>query len=200
MDKKIFRPSFATATDARVVPVEPVKRWCAARCSSCCRKPKSLEQITIRDITAARRYWLYHVFRHHPTKETLLEDIAADEIERLIELSLRVFDNENVQAASLALCNYVDENKALWSTLLTGGAAGALRAEFIRVALKVAASRPATYDWLPAEVGSMLVASGTVELLAWWLKQPEPIPVQQLATIFERVVVAPITTPSERYR
>jgi AcrR family transcriptional regulator len=196
MDKKIFRPSFATATDARVVQTREALRGALLELL----KIKSLEQITIREITALAGIGYTTFFRHHPTKETLLEDIAAEEIERLIELSLRVFDDENVQAASLALCNYVDENKTLWSTLLTGGAAGALRAEFIRVALEVASSRPANYDWLPAEVGSMLVASGTVELLAWWLKQPEPISVQQLATIFERVVVAPITTPSERYR
>lgn len=194
MDKKIFRPGFATATDARVVQTREALRGALLELLNV----KSLEHITIREITAAADVGYTTFFRHHPTKEALLEDIAAGEIERLIELSLRVFDDQSTQAASFALCNYVAEHKALWSTLLTGGAAGTLRAEFIRVALDVASSRPANHDWLPAEVGVVLVASGTIELLAWWLRQPEPISVSHLATIFERVVVSPILGQGDR--
>ena len=83
------------------------------------------------------------------------------------------------------------------SNFLTGGAANVLREEFIRLALQVAASWKSENEWLPAEVGVILVTSGTIELLAWWLKQKDPIPVEKLATIFDRTVISPIVSPKE---
>ena len=93
------------------------------------------------------------------------------------------------------MCGYVAENRALWSTLLTGGAANVLREEFKRLSLDVAANWKSNTDWLPAEVGVILVTSATVELLAWWLKQKDPIPVETLARIFDRTIIAPVVSP-----
>ena len=115
----------------------------------------------------------------------------------LIEYLLSTFDTTNVKAASLALCNYVADQRTLWSTLLTGGAAGTLREEFIRVSRKVAEESEHAAGWLPAEVGIILVASGTIELLAWWLGQESPLAVEKVATIYERAILSPIVMPDD---
>jgi len=161
---------------------------------------KPLEQITIREIAAAAGVGYTTFFRHHPGKEDLLNEIAADEIKNLIDLSLPALESTNTRPAALALCSYVAKHRVLWSTLLTGGAASILREEFIRIAREVAASRKVVSDWLPVEVGVILVASGTIELLAWWLDQAKPIPVEQLATIYERVVVSPVINAQKNRR
>jgi AcrR family transcriptional regulator len=188
MENKIYRPHFSTAKDARVVRTRESLRRALLELL----QTSSFESITIREIAATAGIGYTTFFRHHPTKESLLDEIAAEEMRRLLEFVQSGFDTEDTRAASLALFNYVDRHRALWSTLLTGGAASTLRDEFIRVSKRVAEDAGRSADWLPAEVGIVLVASGTIELLAWWLAQRRPAPVEQVATIYERVVLSPV--------
>ena len=190
---KIYRADYSTATDARVHQTRAAIRKAFLQLLD----QKPLEQITIREIAAAASVGYTTFFRHHPSKEELLNEIAATEIKHLIEMALPVLGSIDSREATLAMCGYVAEHRVLWSTLLTGGAANVLREEFIRLALQVAASWKSENEWLPAEVGVILVTSGTIELLAWWLKQKDPIPVEKLATIFDRTVISPIVSPKE---
>ena len=96
------------------------------------------------------------------------------------------------RAGSIALFSYVNEHNSLWSTLLTGGAAGTIREEFLRQAREVAVSRAPSGDWLPAEMGVLFIVSGTIELLAWWLRQSDPLSIERIAEIHDRIVVSPV--------
>lgn len=157
---------------------------------------KPLDQITVRDIAAEAGVGYATFFRHHPTKEALLDDVAAEQIRSVFNLSLPVLDAHDLRAASIALFTYVNEHRALWSTLLTGGAAATIREEFLRQAREVAVSRAPTGDWMPSELGVLLIVSGTIELLAWWLRQADPLPVERIAHIYDRIVVSPIIAAS----
>ena len=190
---KIYRADYSTATDARVHQTRAAIRKAFLQLLD----QKPLEQITIREITAAASVGYTTFFRHHPSKEDLLNEIATSEIKHLIELALPVLGPINSREATLTMCRYVAEHRVLWSTLLTGGAANVLREEFIRLSLQVAASWKSNNAWLPAEVGVILVTSGTIELLAWWLKQKNPITVEKLATIFDRTVISPVINSQE---
>lgn len=134
------------------------------------RKP--FEQITIRDICAEAEVSYATYFRHHPTKDSLLEDIATDQIRRLSDLTLAVRGASDFHAGFRALCVYIDEHRALWSTLLNGGAGAAMRAEWVRVSQRVAASEPQVKGWLTQELGTICAATLIAETLAWWLGQP----------------------------
>lgn len=192
-ESKVYRPYFATARDARVVQTrESLRQALLALLDE-----KPLEEITIREIAATAGIGYTTFFRHHTSKEDLLDDIAAAEIVALFELTLPALDSTDTRAGALALCRYVAERRALWTRLLTGGAAGRLREEFIRLTRQVAAEHGSDHDWLPPEVGVRLGASGTIELLTWWLSQDDPIPVEQLATIHERLVVRPLMQPGD---
>ena len=190
---KIYRADYSTAKDARVHQTRAAIRKAFLQLLD----EKPLEQITVREIAAAAEIGYTTFFRHHPSKEDLLNEIAASEIKHLIELALPVLGTIDSKKAALAMCGYVAEHRVLWSTLLTGGAANFLRDEFMRLSLQVAASWQSATSWLPAEVGVILVTSGTIELLAWWLKQEDPIPVEELATIFDRTIVSPVINPQE---
>lgn len=184
----IYQPHYSTTTDARVVQTREALRQALLQLLN----QKPFEQITIREITAAAGVGYTTFFRHHPGKEDLLNDIAADEIKRLIELAVPVLDTTDVKAASLTFCSKVAEHRTLWATLLTGGAASVLREEFMRLAREIAAERNNDDNWLPPDVGVILSTSGTIELLTWWLKQENPISVEKLAAIYERLVIAPV--------
>ena len=163
-------------------------------------KQRPLDQITIREIAGRAGVGYTTYFRHYPTKEMLLDDLATEQIDRLFELTMPVLERENTLAACTALCSYVEENRTLWSILLTGGAAGAMREEFLRLCRKVAAYRAPPDSWLPAELGVILGVSATVELLDWWLRQSDPLPVDQIAEILDRIVISPTVNKDPRRR
>jgi len=187
MSNKIYRPHLSTASDARAVRTREALRQALLELL----ETHPLEQITIRDIAAAAGIGYTTFFRHHPTKEALLDDLAAEQIGHLVNLVLPVMDTKDARAASETLFAYVNEQRSLWSTLLTGGAAGALREEFLRITRGIAASRASEGVWPPVEVVTLLVVSGTVELLAWWLRQSKPMTVKDIAEIHSRIVVLP---------
>lgn len=154
---------------------------------------KQLDQITIRDIVAEAGIGYATFFRHHASKEELLDEIAAEQVGNLMALTLPLLDPTDTRVSCLALCKYVNKHRALWSALLTGGAAGALRAEFIRLATASAAA-VRTSDWLPVELGAVYGVTAAIEILAWWLRRPAgEYPPEQVAEFLDRLVVAPAT-------
>lgn len=191
-NSKIHQPHLSTAQDARAVKTREALRRALLELL----EVKPLDQITIRDISAAAGVGYTTFFRHHPTKESLLNHVAAEEIQHLVELVLPVLD-AGTRAASVALCSYVDRHRKLWSTLLTGGAAGALREEFLRISTQIAAEQSQPDHWLPDDVAVILVISSTIELLAWWLRQKDPLPIEKIAEIHDRLVVSPTVNSKE---
>jgi len=154
---------------------------------------KPFEQITIREIAAKAGIGYATFFRHHPSKEALLSHIAADEMERLVALALPALNAADTDAACQALCRHVDAHRALWAILLTGGAAATMREAFMAVSRRVAADFREAPSWLPVELGIIHASSAMVEILAWWLRQAEPLGVERVAEILNRLVIAPVT-------
>jgi len=153
---------------------------------------KPLDEIIVRDICDAANVGYTTFFRHHPTKESLLDDVAAEQIRQLVGLALPVADAADTRAASEALFTYVDEHRKLWFTLLTGGAEGAMRSEFLRISREIAATRARPGTWPPADIAIILVVSSTIELISWWLRQRKPLSIQQVAEIHESIIVTPV--------
>lgn len=152
---------------------------------------KSLEQISIRDICEVAQVGYTTFFRHHTTKESLLDDVAAEQIGQLVGLTLPLAEATDMQVASMALFTYVAEHRKLWSTLLTGGAERAMRDEFLRLSREIAATRARPDIWPPADIATILVVSSTIELLAWWLRQKKPLSIEQVAQIHQQVIMTP---------
>jgi AcrR family transcriptional regulator len=152
---------------------------------------KHFDRITVRDIAGEAKVGYATFFRHHESKSELLEDVAAEQIGNLIALALPLLMAEDTRGSCLALCKYVNEHRALWSALLTGGAAGAMREEFIRQAMHLGSGQVQRSSWLPVELGAIYGVSATVEILAWWLRQPRDFTVERIAEIIDRLVVTP---------
>ncbi len=186
--KRLYQPHYSTTTDARVLQTRQALRH--ALLALIDRKP--LEQVTVREIASAANIGYNTFFRHYTDKEVLLREIVSDELSELIELSVTTLDASDSAGAALALCQFVADHADWWSTLLNGGAANTLRDEFIRLLRETAPSRLSDTVVLPADIGIKLVAVGTLELLAWWLEHPERLSVEQLAKIYEQLVIDPV--------
>jgi len=184
---KNFKPHYKTAKDARAVRTRQALRTALLRLL----ESRPLAEITILDICDLAEVGYTTYFRHHPTKESLLDDVAAEEIAHLVGLTLPLAEAANTLTAGVALFTYVDAHRELWSTLLTGGAEGAMRNEFLRISREIAATRGREDHWPPADLVTILVVSSTIELLSWWLRQKKPLTIEQMADIHERIIIHP---------
>lgn len=156
---------------------------------------KPFDQITIREIAAQSSTGYATFFRHYETKGELLNDVAAAEVSALLRLTLPILLVEtDSRAAARALCIYVDEHRTLWSALLTGGAAGTMREEFMRQARLVPPEPSTQSAWLPDDLKVIYGVSTTVEILAWWLQKGNDFMIEQVAEIIDRLIIAPTMT------
>lgn len=152
---------------------------------------QSFDQVTIRDITARAGIGYATFFRHYVDKEALLHDVALREIRQLLGLTLPILYTVDSRASTTALCAYLWEHRKLWSALLTGGAAATLKEEFVREAQRLAAEQQIFESWLPGDLNVVFSVSASIDILAWWLKQPHPPSIAQMAEIVDRLVVIP---------
>lgn len=185
---KTYRPHLSKGGDARAVR----SRQALREALIALLEDKQFEDLTIGDVASAAGVGYSTVCRHYPTLEALLDDVAVEEIGRILTLAFPTFDIADPRKASVALFAQINEHRAVWATLLKGGAAGAFRKEFLRLTQIIANSWSQPEPWLPRDLGATMTVTGTIELLTWWLKQKEPMPVDQIAGIFQRLLVAPL--------
>lgn len=149
------------------------------------------DQITVRDIVAEAGIGYATFFRHYPGKDALLDAVAGEEIAALVAMTAPSLSPDGTRATSLALARHVAERRAIWTALLTGGAAGRLREQFAQLAAQVPRQSRKPLAWLPVDLGITFGVTATVEILAWWLRQPSDYPVEKVAEALDRLVIAP---------
>lgn len=156
---------------------------------------RPFDQVSIRDITTEAGVSYPVFFRRYATKEELLEDIATDEVRRLLALTTPMFEAQTGDDSVRALCEYINDHRSLWARLLTGGAAPAMREEFRRIAKEIGKTRERRNPWLPVELAASFIVSGLFEILAWWMQQPPDYPVENIVTIIDTLIVRSTARP-----
>lgn len=151
------------------------------------RRP--FDQISIKEITEAAGLSYPTFFRRFASKEALLEDIATEEVRKLLSLGETIRDTRETGYSASETCGYVAAHRRLWITLLTGGAAAKMRQEFIRVSTETMRTKPRLNPWLPADLGPPFVTAGLFELLAWWMRQPEDYPIENVIALFNALII-----------
>lgn len=151
---------------------------------------KAIEQITIKDIAREADIGYTTFFRHFPTKEAALADLADSEAAELIADSFPLLDTADSLASCVALCRHVQAKRRVWYALLTGGATGVVRDALVAHTLERSAQWPGPRTWLPAGVGTALVIGLTIETLTWWVSDARELTPEHVAEIMHRLFVA----------
>lgn len=186
--KRISRPHDLRAVKSRDALRKGLLRLIEAR---------PLEQITIKDITAEAGVSYPVFFRQFSSKEELLADLATAEVRSLLDHTYPTLDVAAPASNLVELCNYVQMHRKLWKSLLTTGAAPAMRSEFARISAEIGHSAPRVNPWLPVELASAFVASGIFEILVWWLNQPDDYPPGNVVKMLDALIVRSIMLPHD---
>lgn len=149
---------------------------------------KPIDQIAIREITDTAGLSHPTFFRRFGSKEELLHHIATGELRKLLDLSQSAIASQTLSSAR-QMCEYLHARRKLWRTLLTGGAASVMREEFMRSAAEVGARHPRPNPWIPLDLAVPFVTSGFFEILAWWMRQPDDYPIENVITLFNALIV-----------
>jgi AcrR family transcriptional regulator len=152
---------------------------------------RPFDQVTIREIAREAGIGYATFFRHYPSKEALLHDLAAGEVASLLEQALPVLFAVDTRQSCMTLFEFVAARRTLWSALLTGGAAALLKEEFTTQAKRIAEAEGDVGGWLPDELRVVFAVSASVEIISWWLKQGPDFGIERIAEILDRLVVAP---------
>lgn len=176
----------AKARDARLVKSDGALR--AALLALITRA--AYDKISVRDVVAEAGVGYATFFRHYPSKDALMDAVAGEEIAAMMRLTAPLLSPTDTRATCIALAHYVDERRAVWTALLTGGAAGRLREQFARLAAMTKFDGGGT-TWLPYNLGVIFGVTSTVEILAWWLRQEPDYPVDKVAELLDRLVITP---------
>jgi AcrR family transcriptional regulator len=150
----------------------------------------SLEEISVRDITNQAGTGYATFFRHYATKGALLNDVAEALTRQLMEKALPYLGS-GTRAAALAMCRNIDEQREVWSALLSNGAADVMRQELLNQVKKVPISVQESSAWMPTELRLRVGVCSTVEIISWWLESGGAISLGEVAEILDVMVMIP---------
>src|SRR3546814_16655809 len=105
---KVYRQILSASIDSRSTHTRAVLRDALLRLL----KNIPLEQIGIRDIAAAADVGYATFYRHYPTKDALLGDIAAVEVQSLIQLVLPLMNVKDALNACEGLFDYAGQRRS----------------------------------------------------------------------------------------
>jgi AcrR family transcriptional regulator len=148
-------------------------------------------QIQILGLTGRARVGYATFVRHSTGSQGVIEEIAGDRIRELLQLTIPVMHQFGNEANLTVPCRYVAEHESLWRVLLTGAAAHAVRAGFVRQAREWSRRAGGRETSVPVDLGTVCAAGSAIDALAWWLEQGRPCSPEEMAGFIKRPISAP---------
>lgn len=148
------------------------------------------EQLTIKDIAEEADIGYTTFFRHFASREAALADLADNVAADLLSQTLPLLSTADSRESCLALCRYIEANRPVWEALLTGGAAGFVRASLASNTIERSNEWPASQPWIPADKGMYLATGMVVEVLTWWLTHAAELTPEAVAEIMDRTFIS----------
>lgn len=151
------------------------------------------ERITVDDIIRRAGVGRSTFYRHYADKDALLEEVANAEITHFAALAIPIMDTTDSLPECRRVVAHVGEHRKLWNVLLTGSAAGVMRQKMFELSVPEPNSpRGIVADGdVPVDLSIRWGVAAAVEVLSWWVKNPERATVEQVAGYLNRLAVRP---------
>lgn len=154
------------------------------------------EDVTVASIATRAGVGYATFFRHYPTREALLAEIADSLIRELLVLVTPLLLARDTGAAALALTRFVDARRPLCRALLVGAGAAVRREITARAVAASESAETAMPHWLPRELGIVHGVDSTLTILRWWLEHDTQLDAVGIATLIDRLVFGPMAGSS----
>ena len=151
------------------------------------------DQVLVRDIVARAGIGNATFFRHYRDKAQVLEEVAQDFFEQASGAMIPALEQRHSDLGARHLCRFVDEHRVVYTALLTGGASGHIRANFVeKTAEQAFAVADGLSHRLPGRLAVIYPLSAIVAILAWWLGEVPETPPDEVAELIARLVFKPM--------
>ncbi|MCB2076730.1 MAG: TetR/AcrR family transcriptional regulator [Novosphingobium sp.] len=154
------------------------------------------ERISIRELCRTARVSHPTFYRNYESKEEILAEIAEEEVNRLWSGMLELVVFRDPEKSARAICNYVHRHRGIWKPLVTTSAATVLRDKYVELSVNLRQTRKVIHADFPIRMVSAVFAAGMIEILSWWLNQPEDYPVDNVVQFLSWLVVNPTIGPA----
>jgi len=151
------------------------------------------DSVLVRDIVARAEIGNATFFRHFRDKAQVLEEVAQDFFEQASGAMLPTLADRHSDMGARHLCRFVDEHRVVYTALLTGGAGGQIRADFVEKTTDQAFALAGGQQLrLPGRLAVIYPLSAIVAILAWWLGEVPETPPDEVADLIARLVFKPM--------
>jgi AcrR family transcriptional regulator len=152
---------------------------------------QDLKDVTVRAVSDLSGVGYSTFYRHYETREDLIAEIAALEVNALFDISYPALRSGPTIDVCRFFAQQVQMRRQLWTALTSAMASPILRKTLIAGMLKHADNAQIGSGFLPREFGASMCGTILVELLTWWLRQKEFSSPDYLAEAIDRVIVEP---------
>jgi AcrR family transcriptional regulator len=152
---------------------------------------KTFEQITIREVTDRADIGYATFFRHYDGVDDLMLEIFTGIIEELESLPEK-HGEEYFEQEGYLLFEHVSENSALYRSILDSHNFSRQLRDHVKGMVQGHLDNHAhqiTSTTIPIEVAAQHMVSSLMGLIDWWLAEEQPYSVEQMALIYQRLVV-----------
>jgi AcrR family transcriptional regulator len=160
---------------------------------------KPFADLTVTEIAERAGVGYASFFRHYRDKDALLADVADELVEDLLTIIMPALQDRDTEAASIAICRFVEDNRLIAKALLAGGAETKVRQHIVMRAIE-RSDQPMVSQ--PAGIPQALVithcVSATLGLLSWWLDQGDAVQAEAMGALVDRLVMAPVRAMQRR--
>jgi AcrR family transcriptional regulator len=154
---------------------------------------KPFADITITEIAERAGVGYASFFRHYRDKDALLADVADSLVDDLTAIIMPAVNKDDTGAASVAICQFVEEHRLIARALLSGGAESEIRRHIVERAVDQGRAAPEP-SLVPQSLIICHCVASTLGLLTWWLEQGEAVSAEAMGGVIDRLVMAPVRT------
>lgn len=149
------------------------------------------DEVTIRDITDYADISYSTFFRHYADKDALLLDMIQSTV---VELRNMIGDQQPSQVGGQLLFDHIEQNQALYRTLLGGFNSSAIvqRIEALMIGEILPAIPTNADSIIPDEIKANHIATSVLALVKWWLDHDMPYSAARMGEIYAALIIQPM--------
>jgi len=156
---------------------------------------KGYDEVTIRDVTERANVAYSTFFRHYRDKDELLTTRLGEEIEELIRRieAASAADPHDATVEGALIFQHAQEHSVLYRVLLSSIETVKVRQRIRQVIAEIFSKTCQPIHQkearIPPDVAANHMAIALLGLIEWWLEHDMSYPVEQMANIYERLIL-----------